>query len=157
MFEQYQNLLIGVGLAVIAALVWLINRQLRAQRQAREAQQQVLDEMRVKAQQQRDYLIESIRVISSAVADGQCELTEGCIRLKKLLDHLAPHLHQHESFGVFNQIYDATQHMPILDAWKKLKIKQRFAYTQERETLEQRHREAILIAAKALSRYHFEQ
>ncbi|MFT5722459.1 MAG: hypothetical protein ACI9W6_002788 [Motiliproteus sp.] len=157
MFEQYQSLLIGVGLTIIAALVWLISRQLHAQRQARGAREQVLDEMRVKAQQQRDYLIESVRVISSAVADGQCELTEGCIRLKKLLDHLAPHLHQHESFSIFNQIYEATQHMPILDEWKKLKIKQRFALTRERETLEQRHREAILIAAKALSGYHFEQ
>lgn len=157
MFEQYQGLLIGGGLAIIAALVWLISRQLQAQRQERDARQRVLDEVRVKAQQQRDYLIESVRVISSAVADGQCELTEGCIRLKKLLDHLAPHLHQHESFSVFNQIYEATKHMPILDEWKKLKIKQRFAYTRERDELEQQHREAILTAAKALSSYRFEQ
>lgn len=157
MFEQYQGGLIIIGLIIIAALAWLISRQLRAQRRAREARQRVLDEVRAKAQQQRDYLIESVRVIASAVGDGQCELTEGCIRLKKLLDHLAPHLHQHEHFAIINQMYEATKHMPIMDAWKQLKIKQRFEYTREREELERQHGDAILIAAKALSGYRFEQ
>ena len=157
MFEQYQGVLIVLGLAVIAGLVWLISRQLRTQRQVREGRQRVLEEVRIKAQQQRDYLIESVKVISAAVGDGQCELTEGCIRLKKLLDHLAPHLHQHELFSIINQMYEATKHMPIMDEWKKLKIKQRFEFTREREALEKQHGEAILSAAKALSRYRFEQ
>ncbi len=157
MFEQYQGVLIVIGLLVIASLTWLISKQLQARRQTREDHQRVLDEVRAKAQQQRDYLIESVKVISSAVGDGQCELTEGCIRLKKLLDHLAPHLHQHEQFAIINQMYEATKHMPIMDAWKQLKIKQRFEYTREREALEQQHGEAILIAAKALSHYRFEQ
>ncbi|MEH6473723.1 MAG: DUF2489 domain-containing protein [Halopseudomonas sp.] len=157
MLEQYQGALIVVGLVLIAGLVWLINWQLKTQRQARQAQQQVLDEARAKAQEQRDYLVESVRVIASAVGDGQCELTEGCIRLKKLLDHLAPYLHEHETFSIVNQMYEATKHMPILDEWKKLKIKQRFDYTREREELEQQHREPILAAAKALAVYRFEQ
>lgn len=157
MLEQYQSALIVVGLVIIAALVWLISRQLKAQREAREAQQRILDEVSAKAQQQRDYLIESVKVIASAMGDGQCELTEGCIRLKKLLDHLAPYLHEHETFSIINQMYEATKHMPILDEWKKLKIKQRFDYTREREKLEQQHRDAVVSAAKALSHYRFEQ
>tara|TARA_R110001583_G_scaffold1469_11_gene11565 strand:+ start:265 stop:738 length:474 start_codon:yes stop_codon:yes gene_type:complete len=157
MLAQYQDALIVAGVVVIAALIWLISKQLKAQREAREAQQQVLEEVRAKAQQQRDYLIESVRVISAAVGDGQCELTEGCIRLKKLLDHLAPYLHEHESFSIINQMYESTKHMPILDEWKKLKLKQRFAFTQEREALEDQHRQAIVAAAKALSNYRFEQ
>lgn len=157
MFDQNQTTLILVGLVVIAGLIWLINVQLRNQRQEREAQQVLLDEMRVKAQEQRDYLIESVRVISSAMGDGQCELTEGCIRLKKLLDHLAPYLHQHQDYAIINQMYELTKHMPILDEWKKLKLKQRFEMTQQREALETEHREAVEQAAKLLRSYSFEQ
>ncbi len=157
MFEEYQDVMIAVGVVMIVALSGLIRWQLRSQRQAREAQQRLLDEVRAKAQQQRDYLVESVRVISSAMGDGQCELTEGCIRLKKLLDHLAPYLHEHQDYAIINQMYEQTKHMPILDAWKKLKLKQRFEYTRERDELEQKHRTAIEQAAKALSRYNFEQ
>ena len=157
MLEQYQSELIVGGLVVIAGLLWLIGWQLRSQRQVREAQQALLEEMRIKAQEQRDYLVESVRVISSAMGDGQCELTEGCIRLKKLLDHLAPYLHEHQDYAIINQMYELTKHMPILDEWKKLKLKQRFAMTQQREALETEHRDAVEQAAKSLSRYNFEQ
>ena len=157
MLAQFQGTLIIIGLIVIVGLVMLIRWQLKTQREVQQAKQRLIDEARAKAQEQRDYLIESVKVISLAIGDGQCELTEGCIRLKKLLDHLAPHLHRHESFSIFNQIYDATAHMPILDEWKKLKLKQRFEMTQEREQLENEHRDAILAAAKALSEYRFEQ
>ncbi|MEH6648623.1 MAG: DUF2489 domain-containing protein [Motiliproteus sp.] len=157
MFEQYQGVMIIVGLILIAVLLMVIRRQLRTQRQEREAHQALLEEMKVKAQKQRDYLIESVRVISSAMGDGQCELTEGCIRLKKLLDHLAPYLHKHEDFAIINEMYELTKHMPILDEWKKLKLKQRFEMTQQREALEAEHQAAIEQAAKKLSRYNFEQ
>jgi hypothetical protein len=91
------------------------------------------------------------------MGDGQCELTEGCIRLKKLLDHLAPYLHEHQDYAIINQMYELTKHMPILDEWKKLKLKQRFEFTNQRDQLETKHRDAIARAAKALSRYDFQQ
>ena len=157
MLEQYQSVLIGGGLVAIVGLVWLISWQLRSQRQAREAQQALLDGVRLKAQAQRDYLIESVRVIASAMGDGQCELTEGCIRLKKLLDHLAPYLHEHQDYAIINRMYELTKHMPILEEWKKLKLKQRFEMTRQREAFEAEHADAIAHAAKSLSRYNFEQ
>lgn len=157
MFEQYQGVMIVVGLVLIAVLLMVIRRQLRTQQQEREAQQALLEEVKAKAQKQRDYLIESVRVISSAMGDGQCEMTEGCIRLKKLLDHLAPYLHAHEDFAIINRMYELTKHMPILDEWKKLKLKQRVEMTQQRESLEAEHRAEIEQAAKKLSHYNFEQ
>ena len=157
MLEQSPWLFITLGLVLIAALLWLITWQLKTQQRAREAHEARVAELQAKAQEQRDYLIESVRVISLAIGDGQCEPAEGCIRLKKLLDHLAPHLHEHEQFSIFNRIYEATKHMPILEEWKKLKLKQRFELTQEREALEAQHRDEIVAAAQALSQYRFEQ
>jgi hypothetical protein len=155
MLEQYSIPLMLVGIAVIIGLVWLIRWQLSTQQRAQAERQRLRAENEAKLQQQRDYLVESVKVISLAIRDGQCELTEGCIRLKRLLDHLAPWLHQDQQFSVINLMYQATEHMPILDEWKKLKLKQRFEYTQQREALEAQHGEAIQAAAKALVEYNF--
>lgn len=157
MNQNVQLLLIVIGLVVIAGLLLLIRHQLRTQRAAREAHAQLLSDYQAKAQEQRDYLVDSIRVIALAMQDEQCELAEGCIRLKMLLDHLAPYLHEHEDFSIINQMYEATKHMPILEEWKKLKIKRRFELTQEREALEAEHKLAILEAARKLAHYRFEQ
>ncbi len=157
MSEQMQLLGIAIGLAVIAVLLFVIYRQLRTQKEQREAHQQQLAEMQAQAQKQRDHLINSIQVISMAMQDEQCELAEGCIRLKVLLDHMAPYLHEHEDYSIINEMFEATKHMPILEEWKKLKIKKRFELTQEREALEQKHKVAILAAAAKLARYQFNQ
>ncbi|OMH39139.1 DUF2489 domain-containing protein [Motiliproteus sp. MSK22-1] len=157
MNQELQIALILFGLCVIAGLLYIIRSQLKAQQQRKQAEQERIAEIEAKAQQQRDHLVESVRVISMAMQDEQCELAEGCIRLKMLLDHLAPYLHEHQDFSVINQMYEGTKHMPILDEWKKLKIKQRFEFTKEREALEREYRQPILAAAKKLVSYRFEQ
>ncbi|RDE18088.1 DUF2489 domain-containing protein [Motiliproteus coralliicola] len=149
--------LVFIGLCLVVGLLLLIRWQLKTQRKAQEAHEKLVQEAKAKAQEQRDYLIESVKVISLAIIDEQCELAEGCIRLKKLLDHLAPQLHRHEDFSIINEMFNATSHMPILDEWKKLKLKQRFELTQEREALEQQHHDAILEAARKLADYRFQQ
>lgn len=157
MSQEMQLLGIVLGLSVIAVLLYIIFRQLRTQKEQREAHQAVIKDMQAKAQKQRDHLVESIKVISMAMQDEQCELAEGCIRLKVLLDHLAPYLHEHEDFSIINEMFEATKHMPILEEWKKLKLKQRFKLTQEREALEQKNKAQILAAAAKLARYQFSQ
>ena len=157
MSQEVQLLGIVVGLAVIALLLFVIVRQLRSQREQRQAHQQVLEDMQAQTQKQRDYLLDSVRVISMAMQDEQCELAEGCIRLKVLLDHLAPYLHEHQDFSIFNEMFESTKHMPILEEWKKLNINQRFQLTQEREALELQHKAKILDAASKLSHYQFNQ
>lgn len=156
MTQNTQLLLIATGLVLIGALAWYIVSMLRKERQQKASKAAELAEIQTKAQEQRDYLVESVRVISLAMQDEQCELAEGCIRLKVLLDHLAPFLHEHEDFSVINEMYESTKHMPILDEWKKLKLRQRFQLTQEREALEEKHRDSIIAAARKLSGYNFQ-
>ncbi|MCW8885437.1 MAG: DUF2489 domain-containing protein [Motiliproteus sp.] len=157
MSEQLQWVLVVVGLGIVVALAMLIRHQLRQQREQKQAQQELLEDLQQQAEKQRDHLVESIRVISLAMQDEQCELAEGCIRLKVLLDHLAPYLHEHEDFSVINEMFEATKHMPILEEWKKLKIKRRFELTAEREALEQKYKLQILAAAEKLAKYRFQQ
>jgi hypothetical protein len=146
-----------VGLAMIAVLLWAILRMLGQERRFKKERAEVLERVQSQAQTQRDHLIESVHVIARAMHDEQCGLTEGCIRIKVLLDNLAPHLLDLEPFSIFRKMFDATSHMPILDDWKKLKLQQRFKYTQERESLESKHRAQILDAASILVGYAFTQ
>ncbi|WP_210395784.1 DUF2489 domain-containing protein [Motiliproteus sediminis] len=155
MSESTQWLLIVVGCLAIAGLMLLIRGQLRRQQKVQQQQQQRLAEIEAEAQKQRDYLEQSVRVIATAMQEEQCEMVEGCIRLKKLLDHLAPYLHEHETFGIFNTVFEATKHMPILDEWKKLKLRQKVGYMQEMDALEKSHKQTVLAAAAELASYRF--
>lgn len=156
MSENQQLVLVLIGLGLIAGLGFYIFHMLKKERLAKVEQQSRLLELEEKAQEQRDYLIDSIRVISLAMQDEQCELAEGSIRIKVLMDHLAPFLHEHEDFSIFSEMYEATKHMPILDEWKKLKLRQRYELTLEREALEEKHKDAIIAASKKLAAYNFQ-
>lgn len=73
--------LIIIGLAFYAGkLLWLVQQQKRQQEQ---------DEQKRLAQQQekKRYLRESIVLISRAMLEQQCELSEGSLRLWVLMDH----------------------------------------------------------------------
>jgi len=144
--------LIAAGLIVIALLLAVIFRQLR-QEKARK-QKQEADEARLLQQleERQAYLSESIRLVAGAILhDEKMSATEGCIRLKVLLENYRPQLLQEDSLSVIVQMHDKTSHIPIKDEWKALPKKLRQSYQQEMEQLETQHMEAIRGAARVLS------
>jgi len=157
MSETTQWLWLIAGVLAIGGLVAVIRAQLSGHRATQQAHADRLAALQAEAQKQRDYLEESVRVIASAIRDEQCEVAEGCIRLKKLLDHLAPYLHEHQAFAVFNQVYELTKHLPIRDDWKQLKPNQRMAYRTELELIEKQHKDSVQAAAAALLSHKFRQ
>ncbi|GGO86518.1 hypothetical protein GCM10011348_37520 [Marinobacterium nitratireducens] len=151
----------GLGLLVIVALLVYIVRQLgvlKRQRQQQEHERRQLEETQKKAREQRAYLIDSIRVIARAMSeDERLTLTEGCIRLKVLLDNLKPEMHRDPDFEIIEQHYLATRHIPYLEAWRKLERREQRRYQREMDTLEAQNRTALLQAADKLSRYPLER
>jgi len=135
-----------MGLVMIAGLSWFILTKLRefkvlqAQRDQQEAQQA----------DQRSYLIDSIKVIATTMLEDQVELSEGCIRIKVLIDHLDASLHEQESFKIFEQMYRDTEHMPTHQARKNTDKNFIHKLDQQRFALEKQHRESIHKAAEAL-------
>lgn len=143
-----------LGLVVIAASSWYIVVHLRALRQQRQQREALQREAESKAREQRQYLIDSIRVIARAMSeDEKMTLTEGSIRLKVLLDNLMPELHQNPDFEIISAHYEATRHIPYLKGWKSLERAQQRRFRQEMDVLEQQHREALLQAAAKLHVY----
>ncbi|MFN3882776.1 MAG: DUF2489 domain-containing protein [Nitrincola lacisaponensis] len=143
--------LLTIGLAVY---VWVLLKRLQQQRKNAQAAQEAYA---ASAQQQRDYLIDSIRILSRGILEGQCPLAEGCIRIKVMIDNLSPQLHHQAELQVIETMYRKTEHIPTLAAWKRLPAAQRKVFQQEIDDLENEYREAIQAAARCLQDYPFEQ
>ncbi len=141
---------IAIGLVLIvglAAIIWVTWRDLKklkaAQAKHQAEQQQELDK-------HRRYLVESMQVIAKTMLDDQLELSEGCIRIKVLLDNYDADLHRLDKFRVFNLMYQGLSHMPTHEARKQTDSKLIRKLDAERFKLEREHRDAIRHSAQQL-------
>jgi len=142
-------LLILFGLFIIAGLSLYIVRKTKV---LKEYKSQALEKKNSQTEQKK-YLVDSLKVLAITILDDQVELSEGCIRIKVILDHLAPLLHEDESFKIFELMYVSTQHMPTHDARKKVDKHFIDKLDTQRFALEEKHREEIKSASRALLDY----
>jgi len=85
-----------------------------------------------------EYLHESIATIALAMQQGQCELSEGCIRIAVLLENM-PNAEKHgfaQRFPAIHSMFDKIKHMPTHDARKKYPKQEIRKMDREREQLE---------------------
>lgn len=151
--------LIIVNLLVVTGLSIFIWRLLSKQKAKRVEAERKLQEIAAEVREHRLYLIESLQVIAKSVINGEIPLVEASIRCKVLLDNLDPLLAQNEGLVVFNEVFEQSNHIPRMEAWKKLKGPQKLKYMGLIETLEAQYKSQIHSAAKNLlaqdlSRYH---
>lgn len=104
-------------------------------------------------------ICESIEIIANAMQSGQCDLSEGVLRLKPLLDVLGKPLSVYPAMWA---LYQVVEEMPILDARKNLKRNERMKLDLERESKEIELEAAIqqelqtLLAQNAALKTEFE-
>jgi hypothetical protein len=135
---------IAIFLLIFNLKFWKKIKQLKAVNADIEDQQiQSLNESHLKAHQ-------SIKVIAKCIIDEQVDLSEGSIRIKVLLDHVAPELHDKPAFSIFSKMYAATEHMPTHETRNQADKKLIRKLDKERLKLEEEHKEEILRASKEL-------
>ncbi|OOH88986.1 coproporphyrinogen III oxidase [Pasteurellaceae bacterium 15-036681] len=78
-------------------------------------------------------ITDSIDVIARAMLAGQCDFSEGVLRLKPLLDVLGKKL---SIYPAMWELYQVVENMPILDERKTLKRNERMKLDLERESKE---------------------
>lgn len=143
--------LIIAGILAIALLAAFIIRQSRTLQESkkREAKTEAFQKER------RESMVESIRVLAMAVEADQMEYSEACLRIKGLLDHVAPELLEQTPFRVFQEVHDLLQHMPTHRA--RQETDGRFVEKMDRERLavEEAHADAIRRAATAIRHHPF--
>lgn len=138
-----------VVLLGITAYYLLQVRELNARRavQRKEVEQFAIEK--------REHANLSIQVIAGSLTEEQMTLTEGAIRISKLLDTFGLESEQLEEFTAFYQLAKATEHIPIMEGWKQLKTKQKLVFDKERTELEVVHKEFVLDAAKRIKGRNF--
>lgn len=151
MSTEITYFLILVGAVVIVALSLIIFRQVRTSKAIAKKQAQEQAQYAAEAAKQRDYVLDSSRLIATAILnDDKITLTEGCIRLKVMLDNINPQMHLTPEYSVFEEVYNRTSHIPFLTGWRELDRKQQRAFEKEMRALEQECEGRINQAAKLL-------
>ncbi|RMF14836.1 MAG: DUF2489 domain-containing protein [Gammaproteobacteria bacterium] len=93
---------------------------------------------------------ESIQVIAQCMLTGQVELSEGCLRIKVLLDHLSPDWAQDERLVIFETVYEQLKDFPTHSARKAQTKQETFRQDKQRWKIEDDNKEALLSAARVL-------
>lgn len=151
MNESLVYTLILIGVIAIAILAWFIVKQLRQQREAARQLAEQQEKLAVEAAANRRYLTESIRIISNAILhDDKITLTEGCMRLKVMIDNYDATLHQDPAYQVIEEVYGKTSHIPILQDWKALDKKLQRKFQMEMFKVEAECQERVRVAAQRL-------
>lgn len=132
---------------VLAAVAVYYHLKLRELERKRQQQREALQEQ---GRQQRERVNKSIQIIAQGIVDEQLSLTEGAIRIKVLLDGLSADEQARQAFAAFYQLAAATDHIPILEAWKALSTKQKLHFDSQRQQLEADHREFVMDAAQRI-------
>ncbi len=143
------------ALLVILILIVIAGYYLLQLKRLREKQQLQKDSISQAGAEQRLRVNKSIQIINQSMIAGQMTITEGAIRTKVLLDGLAVTDLVREEFSAFYELAAATDHIPILEAWKALSTKQKLKFDSERETLEEAYRDRVLEAAARIQGQRF--
>ncbi len=141
---------IVAGVVIIAALVgvaiyYLV--QVKKMEALKEKQNQELDELK---SSHKNYLNNSVQVLAQGIIDEQLSLTEGSIRISVLLDNLKITEEERGEYSALFQLSEATAHIPILDAWKKLSKLEKKKFERERINIEEKYKEFVINAAQQL-------
>ncbi len=131
--------LVGVGLLVILGLGFYAGKllfQLKSQNQRQDKARQV----RI------DNITESVRTISLAMEQQQCNLSEGAIRICNLLDAmpLTPQPDYVNEYPALYELYKKVQRFDTLEARNALPKAERRKQDKEREELESHYEMSVL-------------
>lgn len=119
-------LLLALGLLIIVGMSAYAVKLLRALK----SQKQALENARVERVKR---LKESIEIIARAMQNGDCNLSEGAIRLKMLLDPLGIKIASYPAMG---ELYEVVKEMPTHQARTTLKKNERMRLDLTRESAE---------------------
>lgn len=143
--------LIIAGAIAIFALLGFIRRQVATLSENRRRQQKA-EAFQAKRRQD---MVESIRVIAMAIEENQIEYSEACLRIKGLLDHVAPELMDKSPYRVFMEVFEQLRHMPTHQARQDTEARFVEKMDKERFEVERRHADEIRRAATAIRNHSF--
>ncbi|MDC8829150.1 DUF2489 domain-containing protein [Alteromonas gilva] len=138
-------ILVSIGLLIIAVLgVYAGRLMFRLQQQ--NARQKAAREQRLET------IFESVHTISRAMLQQQCNVSEGVIRICRLLRALPEEVTEDyaASYPAIHELFNEVSGFAILEDRKALDKKQRIAEDKAREAIEEQHESKVLKELPAL-------
>lgn len=134
------------GLSFVAGRLW---RQISDQKKilVKESNEQM-----AKEKERREFVEESLRIITKSMLEGQCDLSEGCIRIRMLIERSDNIDAKHDDFKTFFEMYEEIKHFKTHEARNELSKQERFNEDKERLKIEDRYRDSLLEASRRLLR-----
>jgi hypothetical protein len=149
----YAGVLIVLVLVIIA--VHLLHKLYVLRKlQKKKLEMQTLENNRALIAQRKSYN-KSIQILAGALLQNELTLTEASIRIAGLLDALNVDESVRAEFSALYQLRDATQQIPILQAWAELSAKQQYAFNKERLRHEAVYNDFIVDAIKRIQGKYF--
>ena len=137
-----------LALVVLALSVYLgfLYSKLRSRKQAFEEAQKRADENN---RERRLFIEESLRTLALVLIQEQCDPTEACIRIKKLIDEIEA-LDNKEELKVFHEMYEEVKHLAIKQEYKDLSKQAAFEQDNQRFAIEEKYSARLKKASKNL-------
>lgn len=95
---------------------------------------------------------QSIQIISRALLQKDLSETEAAMRIAFLAQKLTPSADEATALLIFQQLAEATAHIPILEDWNALERTEKHRLTAEREGIESKYSEFVQDSAAKLSK-----
>lgn len=139
-------ILLGLVTLFLGVYLGVLISRLKAQKRKQENSEQKVQEILV----ERDtHLRESIITISRAAVQNQCELSEACIRVKKLLENY-PDIALQSEFEIISRMFNELREFDYLEARKAISKQERFNQDKKRFMVEDKFRDPMLKALTKL-------
>lgn len=148
--------LISIAVIILLALSAVAAYYIIKLRNVRQLQAKQIQQNKDAWQKHRNELADDLRFIGHSMLQGQCEITEGCLRIKVLMDRLDDELQNKPEFKTIQSFFAQAITMPTHEAYKALTRKEQFKQDKQRFALEEQHKEQILIEVKTLCEYKFD-
>jgi|GEM_PF-1372856 hypothetical protein len=151
MTAQSAAILLAVAIAFLIPLAgYALHLHLEAKRQVARAVESRDKETR----QARSNILENLEILARAIEDEQMNPTEGCLRVRVLLDLLDEGGHVlREDLVVFDQIHQKAKHLATHQAREELPKDEKEKQDQERRALEEQFEAQIKQGASALRNF----
>ncbi len=146
-YKTYFFVALAFLIPLLGYAVYLQWDQLKTIKAKKEKQKQ---EFLERHQQKQADLKESLRIISLAAIQEQCEISEACLRMANLLPIYDGIDHQQEDIKAVFDLYTAIKDLKYLEERKGLNINQRFAEDDIRYAAEEKYKIEVLKACERI-------
>jgi len=147
--------LLIVGAAVILALGAYAGKLLARVSIQRAKLTQQMEQQQRAIKQHNEKLVESITLIAKAICEQQCELSEGAIRICRLLEkiYLEQDANYPETYPALHQLDSFLADYPTHAGYKALKRQDRMRFDVKRAQQEQQLKQAIEAECSVLTTF----